>query len=160
AEGQTGAAQDPARKPGRATGELDIRAPELHDERTAEPHRDPSEGQPVSVDQVGVAGSPPGGATELAEHQWKQQRPGRTLAQVADHPGAVRDPVVTEPERRDDLDLHPPPAHVLDRVGHEPAGHVLRRARVRGGEYSHLHAVASSRGAKTTGSASTSRTNA
>src|SRR6266536_4748150 len=135
--------QDPAREPGRPPRQLDVRSPELDDERTSEPQRDPPERQPVRMDEVGVARGPPGGATKLAQHQRQQERAGRAAAQIPDHAGAVGDPVVPEGKRRDDLDLDPAPAHVLDRVGDEAPRDVLRGAGVRGREDGHLHAPCS-----------------
>ena len=64
-----------------------------------------------------------------------------------------------EVERRDDLDVDPAPADVLDRVGDEAPNDIFGRARPRGGEDRDLH-VTCNRRAKTTGAAKSSKTSA
>ena len=79
--------------------------------------------------EVGIARGPPGRALEPAQHQRQHERPRRAPAQISDHAGPVRDPVVLEVERGDDLDVDPPAADVLDRVGDEAAHDIVLRAR-------------------------------
>jgi len=67
---------------------------------------------------------------------------------------------VAKVERRDDLDLEAAAADVLDGVGDEATGDILRPARVRGGQDDDFQPVACNRRPKTTGTASTSSTKA
>ena len=160
AERQARAAQDPAGEPRRPPPQLDVRAPELDDEGAPKPHCDPTERQPVRVDEVGVARGAPGRAPQSAQHQRHEQHAGRAPAQVPGDAGAVGDPVMAEDERRDDLDLDAAPAHVLDRVRDEAAYDVLPRARIGSRQDCHLHGAACRRCPKTAGNASASSTNA
>ena len=126
--------QNAARERGRAPRQLHVRAPELDDERLAGQRGDGARREPVRVHEVGVARRPPRGAREGGEHRRQEQRLRRARAQVADDAGAVGDPEVAEPGRRDDLDLDPPRAQRLHGVADEVPGRVAGVARVRGGE--------------------------
>ena len=88
-----------------------------------------------------------------AEHRRHERQLPRRALQVAQHARAVGDPEVAEGRRRDDLDLDPAPAQLLDRVGDEVPGRVALVARVRGRQHDDLH-----RREKTAGVASTSIT--
>ena len=148
--------QHPAREPRRAARELDVRAPELHDERLPGRERHDPRRQPVRVDEIGVR-APPAAPPARSSRGTRHAAPTRhgCRAQVAQHAGAVRDPEVAEVRRRDHLHVDPRRPHALDRVGHEPPRRVVRVARIRRRQDDDLQSGASRR-PKTTGSASAS----
>ena len=117
-----------ARATGSAPGELEVRAPHLHDERRAERRRDRAGREPVRVDEIRVARRPR--RRMFQRNAGTSSAQPRPRAQVADDPVAVRDAEVPERRRRDDLDLDAARAHVLDRVGDEAS---RRRPRARAG---------------------------
>ena len=111
--------------------ELDVRSPDLDDERLARRHRHDAGRKPVRVHEIRVRGSPARGPREPGEHQRHREREIRLLAEVAGHTRPVGDPVVPEARRRDDPHVDPSPADVLHLVGDEEAGDISRPARVR-----------------------------
>ena len=78
----------------------------------------------MRVNHVRVLRRLPRSAQEREQEEREQQREPRPPPQVPDDPRAVSQPEVPEARRRDDLDLHPRRANVLDRVGDEAADHV------------------------------------
>ena len=69
---EPGAAQNAAREPRHTPRELDVRAPDLDDVRRAGPSGDPSGGNPVGMQQVGVHAAR--GAHEAREQRGDEQR--------------------------------------------------------------------------------------
>ena len=111
----------------------------------------------MRVDEIGVARRPARRPREVEEERRQQQRQPRPPAQIPGDPVPVRDPVMPERRRRDDLDLDPLRPHSLDRVADEETGHVPLAARVRGRQDDDLHV---SRRENTIGAASASSANA
>ena len=112
----------------------------------------------MRVHEVGPGSRPASRACEAAEHQRQRGGEVRAPAEVARHPRAVRDSVVPEARRRDDLHLDSPLAQMLDLVGDEEAGDVPGPARVRRRQDRDFQVC--SRRSKTRGVASASRASA
>ena len=66
------------------------------------------------------------GARVRREEEREEQRLPRASPEVPDDPVPVREPEVPERRGRDDVDLDPRLAQVLDRVAHEDPGDVVR----------------------------------
>ena len=88
---ERGPAQDRAREPRRAARQLDVRAPELDDERAGPVSGgDRPCGQPVRVDEIGAARGPARRPRERDEHRRQQQREPGPPPQVAERRRARR----------------------------------------------------------------------
>jgi hypothetical protein len=85
----------------------------------------------VGVHEIGANGGPASRASEATEHERQRGGEIRAPAEVTRHSRAVRDAVVPEARRRDDLHLDPTLTQVLDLVCDEEAGDVPGPARVR-----------------------------
>jgi len=78
--------------------------------------------------EVGVASKR--GATKPPEeerHAESQPRPG---TQIADNPASVREPVVAEIRRRDNVDFHPAGRDRANRIRNETTRRVVRALRI------------------------------
>ena len=132
-------AQDRTGKRPRSPRQLDVRAPELDDERAPESRGDPAARKPVRMDQVRLRREPLRRASEVPEHRREHRRAPRLAAQVADDPGAVRDAVVRERRGRDDVDVDPAPTELRDRLAEEVHRRIALVARVRRRQHQELH---------------------
>ena len=107
---------------------------------------------------VGLPGRAPRRLREREKKQRQQNDSPRLGAEVVGDPVAVRDPEVAEGRRRDDNDLEPGRAEVLDCVLDEESGDVTRVTRVGGRQNADPHAGMSRR-PNTAGAAITSIAN-
>ena len=133
------AGEDGAGEPRNALRELEVGAPDLHDDRPAEAERQRARRQPVGVDEIRVGRGLARGAPERAEHQRQRERALRPAPEVLDDAVAVGDPVVGEPGWGDDVDGDSALPNSLDRVGDEAARGVAGEARVRRRQDRDLH---------------------
>jgi hypothetical protein len=112
----------------------------MDDEGPPRRQRDRPGREPVRVHEIGIARGSARGAGEAAEHERQREGQIRPAAEVAGDPGAVGDPVVAEPRRRDDVDLEAPLPEPLDLGDEEATGDVARVPRVRGRQDDDLQA--------------------
>ena len=110
-------------------------------------------GQPVRVHEVDPVRPPPSLGAEVPEHRRNHRRQPRPPPQVPHHARPVRDPVVAEVERRDDVHVQPALTQARDRLAEEVHGRVALVARIGRRQHQHLHPRAR---AKTVGVTSTS----
>ena len=148
--------QEPAKRPGHPSSELDVAPPELDYERLAGRERGERRGKPVCVDEVGVPRSSPRRTGERGQEESQKEHTPWPMPEIADDPVAVRDPEVAEGRRRNDADIETGGAQVLDRVPDEDSGDVVREARVRRRQHDDLQATGGARRANTTGIATAS----
>jgi hypothetical protein len=108
----------------------------------------------VRVYDDGVSRGTAGSVSEREEEKRHREHQPGAAPDVSDDPVAVRQPVVAKRRGRDDLDLEPRRAKVLDRVTNEDTRDFIGPARVGRREDDDFH---SRRGRpKTTGSAAAS----
>ena len=147
---------EPAECPRCPPRELGVAPPELHDERLPRGERGERGRKPMRVHEIDGAGRTPSRAREREQEQRYCERLPWSSPQVAEDPVPVRDPEVCERRGRDDVDLDSGRPQMLDRVPHEHAGDVVRRARIRGRQDQDPHTRRCSNGPKTAGIATVS----
>ena len=84
----------------------------------------------MHMHDIGVSCGTTGSASEREQEEWNREHEPRATLDVSEYPVPVRQPVVAKRRRRDDLDLEPGRANVLDRVANEDARDVVGPARV------------------------------
>ena len=103
------AADELPRDPARSPRELDVRSPELEDERLSRLQRGQRRREPVRMDEIGIARSSPRSARVRREEQRHEEHLPRTALQVPDDAVPVGEPEVPERGGRDDTRPRLPP---------------------------------------------------